>query len=60
MKSIKLAVVNTAGKKVYRVITVKNSVVYAPGEELLKDEVEGLCINASWDVTVVGNKEAGQ
>ena len=61
-KSLKLAVVskldpNSQGKlKVYRVVTIKNSVVYHPGQELCKAEVEGLCDNAAWDITVVGSR----
>ena len=66
MKSLKLAVVskldpNSQEKlKVYRVVTIKNSVVYHPGQELCKAEVEGLCDNAAWDITVVGSREDRQ
>lgn len=56
MRTIKLAHPLPAPAKPtdYRVITVKNSTVYRPGEVLCKNEVDDLCRNNNWDVTIVG------
>ena len=37
----------------YKVLVIKNSVDYAPGQILTRTEVDELCKNGSWDVTVV-------
>ncbi len=37
----------------YKVLTVKNSVAFSPGEILCRDEVSDLCEHASWEVIVV-------
>lgn len=60
IKSIKLAhgvKVIKDGSIQYKVITVKNSTVYNPGQVLCKSEVDDLCNNSNWDVTIVGLKE---
>lgn len=57
MKSIKMARGVVDKKPVYRVLVVKNSTRYNPGEELNKSEVDHLCENSSWDVTIVSLKK---
>lgn len=56
-KSIKIGYTpppqDRAGGETYRVISVKNNVAYAPGQNLDKFEVESLCARTAWDVTVV-------
>ncbi len=37
----------------YKVLVVRNSVVYHPGDILCRAEVKELCDNPSWDITVV-------
>jgi hypothetical protein len=37
----------------YKVLTVKNSVAFNPGDVLCRAEVDDLCIDRRWDVTVV-------
>ncbi len=44
-------------KDAYRVILVKNSIDYAPGEVLEKDEVNDLCVS-DWEVTIVGTNKS--
>lgn len=57
MKTIKLAHgvprKDVADVQDYKVLVVKNSTRYHPGEILAKPEVEELCGNATWDVTIV-------
>lgn len=60
MKTLKVAhgilradAVNNNGIKDYRVISVRNSVRYAPGQILEKAEVADLCEDASWDIIVL-------
>jgi hypothetical protein len=55
MKTIKLAHGLPAPAKAtdYKVVTVKNSVEFNPGEILPRDEVERLCRVNHWDVTIV-------
>lgn len=59
MKSMKLAHGLPLPAKVtdYKVLIVKNSVTYKPGEILCKAEVEDLCRNSAWDITVIAYKE---
>lgn len=40
-------------ERIYKVTKVKNTVRFAPGQEIPKDEVSELCDNSSWDVTIV-------
>jgi hypothetical protein len=48
-----------ATKDTYRVIMVKNSIDYVPGEILDKDEVNDLCeARSGWEVTIVGANKA--
>lgn len=59
MRTIKLAhgiITDMAKQKTadYKVITVKNSTAYHPGQILCKNEVDDLCHNNNWDVTIVG------
>jgi hypothetical protein len=53
--SIKLAhwIPPQGGEALYKVVTIKNSTMYHPGQALFKSEVDGLCRNNKWDVTVV-------
>jgi hypothetical protein len=39
--------------KDYKVVVVKNSVQFHPGQILSKDETDRLCQSPVWDVTVV-------
>lgn len=41
----------------YKVITVKNSTVFSPGQVLCKAEVDDLCDGPRFDVTIVGLRE---
>jgi hypothetical protein len=38
----------------WRVIKVTDSIEYAPGQTLLKPQVEELCANKYWKVTITG------
>lgn len=58
MKSLKLAygVPRTLTKGAvmdYKVVLVKNSTAYHPGQILVKAEVDDLCNNPRWDVTIM-------
>lgn len=45
----------------YKVISVKNSTAYHPGQILREPEVDDLCRNNAWDVTIVKlNEESTQ
>ena len=61
MKSIKLGYGSPRGDKSeikdYQVLVVKNSTVYSPGEVLERTEVDDLCLNKNWDVTIVTLKD---
>lgn len=59
MKSIKLGYPVDLGlaDAGYTVITVKNSTEYDPGTTLIRSEVDRLCTNTKWDVTIVPLKE---
>ena len=59
-QQIKIAHAVLVGAPYYRVISVKNSVDFSPGQELPKNEVEGLCRSARWDVTIVGLNTDGE
>jgi hypothetical protein len=50
-REIKVAHDRATGK--YKVLTVKNSVAFSPGEILCRDEVNDLCDHANWEVIVV-------
>jgi hypothetical protein len=41
----------------YRVLVVKNSTAYTPGQEISRHEVDRLCVDRQWDVTIVPHKE---
>lgn len=43
----------------YRVIVVKNSTAYVPGETLCREEVNELCTSGRWDVTIVAFEHIG-
>jgi hypothetical protein len=45
------------GSADYKVLVVKNSTTYNPGDMLQKAEVDNLCHSTSWDVTIVTLKE---
>lgn len=62
MKSMKLAhgLPLPANRDAYKVLIVKNSTVYKPGEILCKAEVDDLCQNGRWDITVIPYKEGAQ
>lgn len=57
MKTIKLAhgVPRRDGgdQPLYKVLVVKNTTWYHPGEILDRDKVETLCNSSDWDVTIV-------
>jgi hypothetical protein len=44
----------------YEVIVMKNSVAYHPGQRLCEAEVDDLCRNGAWDVTIVGSNREGK
>jgi hypothetical protein len=50
-RQIKVAHDRAAGN--YKVLTVKNSVAFNPGDILCRDEVNDLCSHASWEVIIV-------
>jgi hypothetical protein len=58
MRTIKLARGVKNDVPYYKVLTVKNSTIYNPGDELCKREVDDLCGNARWDVTIVSLNES--
>jgi len=37
----------------YKILTVKNSIAFNPGDALTRAEVNGLCSDFNWDVIVV-------
>jgi hypothetical protein len=39
----------------YRVITVKNSTAFNPGQVLCREEVNVLCNKSEWEVIIVGS-----
>jgi hypothetical protein len=51
VRQIKLAHDRATDK--YKVLTVKNSVAFNPGDVLCKTEVEDLCEHNRWEVIVV-------
>ena len=44
-------------RTVYKVLVVKNSTEYYPGQEMSKSTVDALCADRQWDVTIVALKE---
>jgi hypothetical protein len=40
-------------ERIYKVVKIKNTVLYHPGQELDKNTVDSLCENNGWDVTIV-------
>lgn len=44
----------------YKVILAKNTVDYRPGQMLGRDEVDGLCRNAAWEIVVVASNEGAK
>lgn len=58
MKTMKLALVKSSPPK-YRVLLVKNSTVHSPGDVLTESEVNAVCVNGAWDVTIVAEKQEG-
>ena len=59
-QSLKLVHSRENEKNKYRVIVAKNNVAYSPGDVLCKDEVDSLCRNARWDITIVGDRREEQ
>lgn len=63
MRTIKLAhgvpCEDHEAKKNYRVLVVKNSTQYDPGQILSETEVAGLCQSSTWDVTIVSLHQEG-
>lgn len=56
MKSIKIAhgrIHAAPPHEGYKVVTVKNSTAYNPGQILDKEIVNDLCARTTWDVTIV-------
>lgn len=55
MKHIKLACnhVLPNGERGYKVINLRNSVEYEPGDLLIRAEVERLCEDKRWDVMII-------
>lgn len=47
------------GTKKYKVLTVKNSTDYSPGDVLSRTQVDDLSRNARWDVTIVSLNPEG-
>lgn len=63
MKTMKVAYVEHligAQGPHYRVLVIKNSTAYHPGQLLSKTEVDELCTFNSWDVTVVPYQSGGK
>jgi hypothetical protein len=54
-KTMKIVFKPEGDVALYEVIVVKNSTSYSPGEVLAKAEVDDLCRNGAWDVTIVGS-----
>jgi hypothetical protein len=46
-------------KKSYKVLVVKNSTDYSPGQVLTHEEVDDLCRISTWDVTIVSLTQEG-
>jgi hypothetical protein len=57
MKSIKIGEGMLAGQPVNRVVMIKNSPEYRPGQFISNAEVQSLCENPDWDVVRVPMKE---
>jgi hypothetical protein len=55
-KEIKL--VFFATDRTYKVITVRNSTDYNPGEILSKAEVDDLCDHTNWEVVILSNRKS--
>jgi len=53
-RQLKLVYLSDDSLEPYKVILVKNSIEYVPGDLLTEKEVDYLCGDYRWDVTIVG------
>jgi hypothetical protein len=47
-------------RRTHRVISIKNSMEYDPGQELSDEEMRDLCGSSQWDITRVPMNEGGE
>lgn len=53
IQTIKLGHSRVGIQQAWHVLVVKNSTSFTPGDKLCKSEVDELCHNVRWDVTIV-------